>query len=409
MWGVEGGSVKDRAGGVFLAGLLIAGVAPAQSRAAEPTLEQVIERHVEARGGRERWAGIRGLEIRGSLTYLSHTGPFALWLGPHERYRLESTQHGQTTLTAWDGEVAWRGSTTDTGAVQRVGGVDRAMIVRDAGFPTPLFDHEKEKYRLKLLGRQDRDGTPVIAIEVTRPDGYAETWYLDPETYLDVGRDSPGSAFGELVPMRTYHDDFRSVEGIQLPFRIESQWNVQERVLTVQEVQVDVALDDARFHPPRPPGMEPLEPLVGTWHVVASTAQHPGAPWQSSERSSTIERRLGGALLEEHYATPSGHEVVRSFSYDRYRKEYRITEISDGTNYLDVQEGTIDAQGRLVTSNLDTGTPIESGGRKVYVRMTLSGITKDGFQIEKETSMDGGATWNVAARSTYTRRKSGAS
>ena len=378
-------------------------VGPPPNGAAELSLEQVIARHVAARGGAERWAAIRGLEIRGSMAYLSQSGPFTLWVGPHERYRLEASQHGQTVVTAWDGEIAWRGSRSDPGAVQRIAGVDRAMVVRDADFPTPLFDHEERGHRLQLLGERARDGEPTIAIEVERKDGYAETWYLDPRTFLDVGRDSPGSAFGDLVPMRTYHDDFRTVAGVQVPFRIESQWNVQERVLTVTDVQVDVALDDASFHPPRPPGMEPLEPLVGTWRVVASSAQHPGAPWRDTERRSTIERRLGGALLEERFTTASGQEVVRSYTYDRYRKEYRITEISDGTNYLDVQEGAFDAQGRLVASNVDTGTAIESGGREVHVRLTLSDITGDGFKTQKELSTDGGATWSVAAKSTYTR------
>jgi len=400
--------MRDRIGvGLRAATVTALSLAAPATNAAEPALEQAIAKHVEARGGAERWKAIESLEIRGSMTHLSQTGPFTLWLGRNDKYLLESAQHGQTITVGYDGATAWRGNVGDSGAAQRIAGVDRAMIVRDADFPTPFFDSKAKGYELKLLGQRDLDGAPALAIEVKRPDSYAETWYLDPLTFLDIGRDSPGSYFGEVVPMRTYHDDFRTVAGVKLPFRIESQWHVQERVLTVETVEVNVAIDQARFSPPRPAGMEPLLPLAGEWQVVASTSAHPGAPWRDSERTSTIEKLLGGALLEERYTTATGQQVVRSYTYDRFRKEYRITEISDASNYLDVQEGTFDARGRLVVSNVDTGTQVEGAGRAVHVRLTLADISEAGFRVEKEISTDGGASWSLAAKSSYTRSKKG--
>jgi len=383
------------------------GLGPAETAtsAAEPTLEQAIEKHVAARGGAERWKAIESLKIQGSMTHLSLTGPFTLWLARNGKYLLESEQHGQTLTLGYDGAIAWRGNVGDAGAALRIGGVERAMIERDADFPTPFFDYETKGYELKLLGQRDLDGEPALAIEVKRPDGYAETWYLDPVTFLDMGRDSPGSEFGEVVPMRTFHDDFRAVASVQVPFRIESQWHVQERVLNVETVEVNVAIDPARFSPPRPAGMEPLLAIAGEWQVVAQTSLHPGAPWRESQRTSTIEKLLGGALLEERYTTATGQQVVRAFTYDRFRKEYRITEISDASNYLDVQEGTFDPQGRLVVSNVETGTWVEGAGHAVHVRMTLADITEAGFRIEKEISTDGGASWTLAAKSSYTRQQ----
>jgi hypothetical protein len=388
---------------LWIAGACLAGTATA---AAEPSLDQVITRHIEARGGAERWRAIDRISLQGSMTYLSHTDLFTLWLDRGGKCLLERKEHGQTLTTAYDGETAWRGSLSDPGASQRLAGVDRAMVVRDADFPTPFFDYAAKGYRLRLVGKTMLDDKNAIAIQVDRNDGYEETWYLDPTTYLDIGFDSPGSFFGDKVPMRTYHDDFREQNGLRLPFRIESQWNVQERVLTIDKVEIDPAFDAARFSPPKPMGMEPLLPIVGEWSVVASTSAHPGAPWRDTERTSTIEKRLGGALLEEHYTTSTGQEVVRSYTYDRFRKEYRITEISDSSNYLDVAEGTLDGGGRLVVSNVETGTAVEGQGQTVHVRLTLADIGPTSFRVEKEISIDGGATWTLLAKSSYTRRAS---
>jgi len=90
-------------------------------------------------------------------------------------------------------------------------------------------------------------------------------------------------------------------------------------------------------------------------------------------------------------------------TYDRFRKEYRITEISDASNYLDVQEATFDDGGRLVVSNVETGTQVEGAGHAVHVRLTLADITEAGFRVEKEISTDGGKSWTLAAKSTYRR------
>jgi uncharacterized protein DUF1579 len=385
---------------LWIAGASLAGNATA---AADPTLDQVIARHIEARGGAERWRAIDRIKLRGSMTYLSHTDSFTLWLDRRGKSLLERQVHGQTLTTAYDGETAWLGSPADPGASQRLAGVDRAMVVRDTDFPTPFFDYQAKGYTLRWVGTTMLDDKDAIAIRVDRNDGYEETWYLDPKTYLDIGFDSPGSFFGDKVPMRTYHDDFREHSGLRLPFRIESQWNVQERILTIDEVELDPAIDPARFSPPKPMGMEPLLSIVGEWKVVSSTSAHPGAPWRDSERSSTIEKRLGGALLEEHYRTATGQEVVRSYTYDRFRKKYRVTEISDQSNYLDVAEGTFEADGRLVVSNLETGTAVEASGQRVHVRTTVTEIKSDSFRVEKEISSDGGATWTLAGKASYTK------
>ena len=108
------------------------------------TLNQVIASHVDARGGAERWSAIERLQLEGSMTYLSHTGNFTLWLDKTGRYLLEREEHGQQMMTAYDGTVAWRGSAGDPGGSQRRAGVDKAMVVRDADFPTPHFDWEKK-------------------------------------------------------------------------------------------------------------------------------------------------------------------------------------------------------------------------------------------------------------------------
>ncbi len=390
---------------VALIAVISVGGSAAWSGADGMGLDEVIARHTEARGGSGSWARIESLKLTGTMRWLSEDLPFALWKKSGGKYLLELAQHGGKVLTGSDGRTGWRGSPGPPVLAQALSGLDLAMLITDSDIGTPFMQAPLRGLDVKLIGSAEFEGREAIGLDVVRADGLRETWYLDPSTFLEMGRISPGSDFGREVVMRTWYDDFREVGGVKVPFRIESQWHVLERTLVIQSVEVNAPIDDARFVMPRPEGMAPLMSLAGEWQVVASQSAHPGAPWRDAERTSTIEKLLGGVLLQERFTSSSGQQVVRSFTHDRFRQRYRITEISEASAYLDVEEGTFDDRGRLVLSNVQTGTSIESGGHTVHVRMIISELGPDSFRIDREISTDGGTEWFLAAKAAYTRRK----
>jgi hypothetical protein len=367
------------------------------------TVEQVIEAHVLAKGGRAAWDAIETMRITGTCTAFSESKPFTLLRARPNRFHLDHQFGSKRVVLASDGEVLWEDSGWTEQGARAARGPDAAAILREADFATPLFDWKERGFVVKLLERADVDGVPVLGIELARPDAQREVWYLDPETHLELARDSPGSDFGRPLPMRTWYDDFRRVAGVMIPHLVEAQWYTRQRVLRIEHVEVNAEVDEALFRLPPPTGMGPLLPLVGTWDVAAESRQQPDAPWTASERRSSVESQLGGALLEERFTTPEGTRIVRTLSYDRYRKKYRLTEIDDSTTMMNLEEGGFDEQGRLVLSNLTTGTPTEMFGMTIHERLSVLDITKDSFRLEVEVSIDGGTTWFLAAKATYKR------
>ena len=364
------------------------------------TVEEVIAKHVEAKGG-ERWQAIQSLKLTGSLTTFSQVGRFTLHRARGNRMQVSMDILGSSTVQGCDGETVWEDS--GSGA-EKVAGLDRAIQLREADFITPLFDWKERGYAVELLGEADFEGVPALGIRVDRKDGSEEVWYLDPRTYLELGRVSPGSDWIGPVERRTYYDDFREVQGVRLPFRVEAQWYTRERIFEVESVDVNVAPDEALFSMPAPPGMARIASLAGSWGVALETRRQPGADWESSEREAVIEARVGGSLLEERFSTAEGVEVLRALSYDRFSQKYRMTQIDGQRTQLDVKEGVFDEAGRLTLSNLETGTTWSGFGMTFHGRLSVFDITADGFKLEQEMSMDGGATWFLNARATYARR-----
>ncbi len=113
---------------------------------------------------------------------------------------------------------------------------------------------------------------------------------------------------------------------------------------------------------------------------------------------------MDGKVIESHYSTEEGQEIMWSLSFDTFRKAYRLTEFRSSRGYMDIQQGTFDDAGTLTLSNVATETSYQVADLTVHGRFNVSEITPDSFKIEREASIDGGESWWVAVTETYTRR-----
>lgn len=370
--------------------------------AAATSVEEVVAKHISARGG-DAWARINTIKATGSFTAFSKQAPFTLHKKRGAMYLLTHELNEHPVVIGSDGAKPWMDNAFTEPGAKPLQGADLAALTRDFDFITPFFDIEASGHTVKLIGETEYEGEPAIGIELTRQDGSSETWYLDPETHLEMARRSPGSDFGRPMEQRTVFDDFRRVNGVMIPHFIETQWYTRDRVMQIDELTVNVDIDDAMFRMPAPPGMGPLQSLAGEWDVKVEQRNRPGGEFRESTRTSTIEDRLRGGMFEERFAS-DGNDTIRWWTYDRFRETYRMVEIDSRMMFIDVQEGPMGDDGKLTVHNFETGTTTHMMGMNIHARSSLADITEDGFLLEQEVSIDGGKSWWVAARSTYTRQ-----
>ncbi len=158
-----------------------------------------------------------------------------------------------------------------------------------------------------------------------------------------------------------------------------------------------------------PPEMQKLAFLVGEWEVQAEPFGPNGQPGPSFQTTSRIISRLGGAVIEESIPLPQANDttinMVTVWSFDRFRKVYRIAYLDDTYALFDVFEG-IEQDGRIVFDNLRANTSLPGPeGRPMHGRNTLADLSPDRFTITSEISFDGGKTWQIAIRGKYLRKK----
>ena len=385
--------------------------APAPNAAAAPApgLDEILARHAAARGGLDRWQAVRALRLSGTQAAFSETAPFTLTYARPGLFRLEQTLLRQAVTVVHDGEtVWWVNPLYGIDWPVRTPEPDAAVVRRAADLEGPLLGARDKGNAVELAGLEELDGSPAWKLRVRRRDGAEETWYLDPQTYLEVARFDQTTDFGSPEEQWTYFSDFRPVQGLVLPHHVEMEYGIRNVILDVAKVEVDPAVDPARFRLPLPEGMAALGAHGGARGGSVAQQPDPRAPAVTTRTAATITPLLGGTALEERLAWDDlGRpvQVVRTWSWDRFRKVYRLSQLDDVSGHLDVYEGSL-ADGKLTASNAETRTAMAVEGKAILARCTLSGLGPEGFRLEWEASQDDGKTWNPAATFTYARKKS---
>ncbi|HKV07104.1 MAG TPA: hypothetical protein VJ725_03135, partial [Thermoanaerobaculia bacterium] len=80
--------------------------------------------------------------------------------------------------------------------------------------------------------------------------GWVETWHLDPKTWLEVAVDSKVVDYTQLpqeMQQRAYFADFRTVNGLVIPHRIEKEYGARASLTVIEKVRIDAPLEDALF------------------------------------------------------------------------------------------------------------------------------------------------------------------
>lgn len=219
-----------------------------------PSAAEIVERYVAARGGAERWAAVESLELSGAYAAFSEKAPFTLLRGRGDRYLLQFTLLGSPAVRARDGEGPWWvHGLIQPEAARITEGPYKSLLERESIFGPALLGHEARGWKVEAASAGDVDGRPTVNLEVTLPDGAKETWFLDAETYLEVAVDSQVIDYTQgPKPMRqrAFFDDFREVDGLVLPFRVDFEFGARLEAMEVERASVGGAVDDSRFAPP---------------------------------------------------------------------------------------------------------------------------------------------------------------
>jgi hypothetical protein len=293
-----------------LAGACLAqGLDAAESKASPParlSAAQIVENHVAARGGLQAWRAVQTLTVSGKLdagsgdsvarsrslaqkgagASVEHQGraaaiaaadktaaaqvqlPFRLEMKRPRKSRLEIDFAGKTAVQVYDGQNGWKlRPYLNRDDVEPFTADEAASEAAKADLEGPLLDYAAKGTQVALEGTEPVEGHNAYKLKLTLKNGDVQHIWIDAQNFLDVKIEGiPRRMDGKMRNVWIYQRDFRSVQGLKVPYVYDTaiEGNPRTHRMTVESVTVNHTLEDARFEKPQV--------------VVASSPQPAAAP-----------------------------------------------------------------------------------------------------------------------------------
>jgi hypothetical protein len=235
-------------------------VALAGPPAAAQTVDDVVRRYVEARGGAARLQAIESLRFTGTMQLPDVSAAFVLELARPNRMRTEFVVQGHTGVRAFDGEHAWEQLPLPGERPRLMSPEDAAEARAQADVDlSPLVDAVAKGFTVELEGRDRLPSGETWRLVVRGRDVPPRTIHLDAKTRLVVRTVDVRSIDGEPVEIVTDISDYRIQGGVEFPYLIEvgPRGKPERQRLVVQRIEVNPPLDASRFAMPAAPAVLP--------------------------------------------------------------------------------------------------------------------------------------------------------
>lgn len=208
--------------------------------------DDIIARHLEARGGAARLKAVRTVRFSGTF----QSGPSVVQMEILKKrptlFRVTLRADDVVDGGGFDG-AAWE---LQDGVPRRVDGAAAQTLRQAAEFEEPFIEYRAKGNTVEAAGTRAIDGRDCPALRVTLADGLVREYYFDPDTFLIAG--DRRVADGARLTLRL---DYRRIEGLAVPFRAAERDTDSGTVVSEvrwDRVEVNVPLEDAAFAPQVP-------------------------------------------------------------------------------------------------------------------------------------------------------------
>jgi len=279
----------------------LAAAANTSSPRAHLSAAEIVEKNVAARGGLQAWRAVRTLSLEGKMgaggnqraTLATPTPPrkpgerpgvpipqkaymrrpveefqlpFVMELARSHKMRLELQFKGQTAVQVFDGTQGWKVRPfLNRSEVEPFSVEEMKVAAMQADLDGHLVDYAAKGTRLELVGMEKVEDRDTYKLRLTLRSGQAFHVWIDAQTFLETKMEGqPHRMDGVYHPAEVYFRDYREVNGLQVPFVLETRVlpvgrtalgvkdaPVPAEKITIEKVVVNPKLDESVFAKPQ--------------------------------------------------------------------------------------------------------------------------------------------------------------
>ena len=212
------------------------------------TVDEVISKHVEAIGGKDKLSQVKSVYTENSMEVMGSSVTQKEYLLEGKGYKSEVEFNGSNIIQCVTDKGGWMVN-------PMMGGTDAQAIPAEAQKSSrpmiflggALTDYSTKGYKAELLGKEGGD----FKIKVTA-DGNETYYFINPTTYYLTKSIMKGEAMGQAVEVTTTYSDHKKTDfGVVLPYTKSVDMGMFQYVQKIDKVEVNKAIDAKIFEMPK--------------------------------------------------------------------------------------------------------------------------------------------------------------
>lgn len=223
--------------------------------ASSQTADELVSKNIQARGGIEKIKAVQTYRATGKLTAGGGiTAMAGLDRMRPNLLRQNFTLQGMTQVQAYDGATGWQiqpfGGRKDP---ELMGEDDLRDLTIDADIDGPLVDYKEKGNSVEYLGHDIVDGDDALRLKVTLKNGDIVYYYLDPDTYLEIRKETQEFIRGSVKETVADLGSYKPVAGVMYPFSISfgpkndpTSW----ATVTADKIEINTGVERSEFAVP---------------------------------------------------------------------------------------------------------------------------------------------------------------
>jgi outer membrane lipoprotein-sorting protein len=236
-----------------LAWLIVATLALGAVAAAE-SVDEIVAKNIEARGGYDAWKAVETMRMSGKILMGgTMEAPFTIEFKRPEKVRLEFSIQGQPGIQAYDGETAWMHMSFMGQVDPEAMDAERTtLFAQQADFEGELIDYKEKGHSVELVGKEEVEGTEAYKLKVVRDTGDVDMIYIDAEYFLEFKTESERSIQGQDIKTSIVYGDYKEVGDLILPHSMEQTGGgaPMSQMITMEKIELNPDIPDERFAMP---------------------------------------------------------------------------------------------------------------------------------------------------------------
>jgi hypothetical protein len=231
---------------VFVLGLVFMQFVSAQS------VDDVINKYVEARGGKDKLNAIKSLYMEGSRQMMGNEVTVKVTSVQGKLFRTDFELGGTTGYTIVTPTEGWSFIPMQSPKVEPIPADRLKGMHGQLDVLGPLVDYAAKGNKAELQGKETIDGKEAYKIKLTTASGKETTYYIDTKTNLLIQSRQMAPARGSNPPQEiiTNYSDYKLFDGIMFPQTIANPGGgMMGGSTTFDTIVINKAIDESQYKP----------------------------------------------------------------------------------------------------------------------------------------------------------------